>query len=214
MDNLASVLYSNVMSYYGGNRNEEERKIIEEERKPIREEIIALCEKCLAGCTDDDFIRYSSIQILCSTYISMGETEKAKSYAEKMPTTHYAKEHLIAETLKGTEKFKHIQKQIKNSVFYDILNSLCFLMHADLDDGNKPFNSDECMELYHKMIDIINIFIEKGDFGDFNFRLAPAHQELAILYGQKGDAAAALNHFRLAAKHAVMYDSMPPVNEA
>ena len=34
-----------------------------------------------------------------------------------------------------------------------------------------------------------------------------------MLYIQKSDAAAALNHFRLAAKHAIMYDSMPPVND-
>jgi len=67
--------------------------------------------------------------------------------------------------------------------------------------------------LHYKMIDIVNIFVEKGSFGDFNLRLASIHHSLTFLYVQKEDAAAALNHFRLAAKHAVLYDSMPPFND-
>ena len=178
----------------------------------MRDEIIALSEKCLAECTDD-IIRHSSIQRLCLTYAAMDETEKAQSYAKKMPSKHYAMENLITETLKGTEKFKHIQKQIVEAVFYDVLNSIDSLMYTHLDDGTEPFNFDERMELHHKVIDIVNVFIEKGSYGDFNFRLAPAHMELAILYSQKNDIAAALKHFRIAIKHAVPYDAMPLIND-
>ena len=134
-------------------------------------------------------------------------------YAKKMPSKHYAKENLITETLKGTDKFKHIQNQIVSAVFYDVLNSIETLMYTHLDDGTEPFNLDECIELHHKVIDIVNVFVEKGNFGDFNFRLAPAHMELAILYSQKNDTVAALKHFRLAAEHAIPYDAMPLVND-
>ena len=211
MDKLVSVI-SSFISGYDVRWGEEEKKAFDEEKKPVREEIIALSEKTLAECTDDN-IRHSSIKRLCSTYASMGETKKAKSFANKMPDKAYARENLITETLKGTEKYKHIQKQLVNSIFYDVLNSIIWLMITPLDDGSKPFNPDEEIALHHKTIDIINIFIEKGSFGDFNFRLAPAHLELAILYSQKNDAAAALKHFKLAAKHAIPYDAMPPVND-
>lgn len=211
MNDLASTL-SLKTSSYNRNWNEEEKKMIDEERKIIREEIITLCEKILAECTED-IIRYSSIQRLCGTYALMGDNVKAMSFAKKMPNKYLAKEYLITETLNGTEKYNHIRTEIAKSVFYDVLNSISSLMYITLDDGAEPYNSDECIALYHKIIDIINILIEKGSFGDFDFRLADAHNNLTFLYVQKSDSAAALNHFRLAAKHAVMYDSMPPIND-
>jgi tetratricopeptide (TPR) repeat protein len=209
MDNLASTLSVSVSSY-NSNWNEEEKKKIEEERKPIREEIIALDEKILAECTEDN-LRYSSIQRLCRTYAAMGETEKAKSFANKLPNKSYSKENLMTETLKGTKKYVHIQDDVAKDIF-SALNSIAFLIGCTLDDGTEPYNSDECIVLHHKIIDIINIFIEKGSFGDFNLMLVGAHHRLTNLYVEKNDIAAALNHFRLAAKHSIAFDSMPPLN--
>lgn len=211
MNDLASTI-SLKTSFYNRNWSEEEKKMIDEERKIIREEIITLSKKILAECTDD-FIRYSSIQRLCGTYTLMGDKEKAKAFAQKMPNKRLAKDYLITETLNGTEKHNHIRTEIAKSVFYDVLNSIAGLMHITLDDGAEPYNSDECIALHHKIIDIINILIEKGSFGDFDYRLANTHLSLTFLYVQKNDFAAALNHFRLAAKHAVMYDSMPSIND-
>ena len=197
MDGLAAVLSSNADYYDNRNGNEEE--------------IMALSEKILAECTDDN-LRYPSIQRLCHAYASMGETEKATSFAKKMPNT--TQMDMITETLKGTKKYSHMQQQIARSAD-NVVNSIAFLMggYVSLDNGTEPYNSDECIALCHKIIDIVNILIEKGSFGDFNFRLVNAHLKLTFLYVQKGDAAAALNHFRLAAKHAVMYYSIPPIND-
>ena len=101
MECLASALSLSI-SGYNVRHNEEERRIIEEKRKPIKEEIINLSEKILAECTDDN-LRHASIQRLSRTYAYMGETEKAASYANKMPYKFFAREYLITETLKGTE---------------------------------------------------------------------------------------------------------------
>jgi tetratricopeptide (TPR) repeat protein len=211
MNELASTLSVSV-SIYKKDWNEEEKERIKEERKPIWDEIIALSEKILAECTDDDHIRHSSIQYLCNAYVAMDETEKAASFAKKMPFKAYARENLIIQTLKGTAKFKHIQRQMAYSAL-GVLDSVATLMGISLDDESEPYDTDERIELHHKIIDIINILIEKGSFGDFNFRLMDAHQRLSSLYIKKNDADAALNHFRLAAKHAVLYDAMPPVND-
>ena len=224
MNRLASALSSSVNNYYR-DLNEEEKKIIEkegktirkgikifrEEGKIVREEIIALCEKILAGCTDD-LLRHVTIQLVCSTYASMDETEKAKSFAEKMPYKIFSRENLITQTLRGTERYKHLQKEIETDIF-SALNSIVSLTLMPLDDETEPYNSDELIALHHKIIDIINILIEKGSFGDFNFRLFEAHQSLTFLYAQKSDAAAALNHFKFAAKHAVLHDSMSHIND-
>ena len=212
MNSLVSLLSSN-MSYHIGNRSEAEMKAIEEEKKTVREEIVALCEKILAGCTDD-LLRHSTIEQLCITYVSMGETEKAASFANKMPHKHFSRENLITRTLKGTKQYNHIQKELAHSVCFDVLNSIASLIHIALDDGTEAYSLDERMALYRKIIDIANIFVEKGSFGDLNWWLAAAHQNLTFLYIQKNDTAAALNHFRLTAKHSIIQDSMPPVGDA
>jgi len=195
-----------------GGTKEEEKKAIDEGRKPIWDEIIALSEKILAESTDD-WLRHMSIKYLCSTYASMGETEKAKSYAKKMPNNAYSRNDMIVETLTGTEKRNHLQEVIAHSLFFDVLNSISHLMYTQLDDGAEPYNRDEQMALHHKVIDIINIFIEEGSFGDFNMPLMNAHYGLALLYAKKNDAAAALNHFKLAVKYAVLHDAMPAAND-
>jgi hypothetical protein len=118
---------------------------------------------------------------------------------------------MITETFKGTKKYNNIQERIVIGAFVSVLGSISLLMNKDyvsLDDGSAPYNPDECIVLHHKIIDIINILIEKGDFGDFNYPLAGAHNNLTFLYAQKNDSAAALNHFRLAAKYAVIYESI------
>jgi len=188
--------------------DKEEKAAVIEERRPILDEIISLCEKILEGCTDDNH-RHSAVWNLCHTYAFLGEREKAKTYAMKMPHHSYTRADLITHALEGTAKYNHIRDGIGRSVFYDVLNAMAFLVTTPLDGGAEPYTSDERMEICHKVIDIVNIIIEKGSFGDFSFRLLGVHSELATLYSKKGDAAAALEHFKLAAKHAIAYEAMP-----
>ena len=213
MDCLAFVLFINV-GYCDSKWNEEEKKIYNEKKRPIQEEIITLGEKILDECADDN-LRHTSIQRMCNTYARMGENEKAKSFAKKMPHKYLAREYLMTEALKGTEKYNYMKEQIAKSGFFDTVNSIGLLINSSyvtLDDGTETYSPDERIMLNHKIIDIINILIEKGSFGDYNLHLINAHRCLSSLYAQKGDASSALNHFRLAAEHAVLFDSMPPVN--
>jgi hypothetical protein len=158
------------------------------------------------------------MQRLCSIHALMGETEKAATFAKKMPNT--TERQMITDTLKGTKKYNHVQTEIAKGAFYDVLNATSLLMSKDyisLDDGTEPYNTDECIVLHHKIIDIINILVEDGNFGDFTMRLASSHHSLTSLYVKKVLIAAALNHFRLAAKYAVIFDSIakdnPPLSK-
>ena len=210
MNNLASTL-SAATSSYNLKWDEEKKKQIEEERKPIREEIITLCEKILAECTEDSN-RHEAIQGLCRTYAFLGETKKAVSMANKMPHRGATRENLITETLGGMDKFKHIQEMVCNTLL-EVLNWVATLKYIRFDDGTEPYSTDEKVTLDHKIIDIVNILIEKGSFGDFDFPLMDAHHNLALCYIQKNDIASALNHFKLAVKHAALFDSMPTIND-
>jgi len=214
------VLMGNLVSELGINAivqdrkwDDEKKKAVIAERKPVLDEIIAICEKILAECTEDN-LRHIAIQHLCFTYAFLGETEKAKTFANKMPSSTYAQENLIGVALKGTEKHYHLRDRIVRSLFYEVLNSIIALSTTPLDDGAELFTSDEQIIISHKVVDIINIFIEDGNFGDFSFRLVGSHGHLASLYGKKGDGENALKHFRLAAKYGIVHESMPSIHNA
>ena len=105
-----------------------------------------------------------------------------------------------------------MQKEIASNMEW-VLQDIELLIFSCLDDGTNPYNHDECIELLNKVIDIIDILVEKGNYGDYNWLLADTHFYLTLLYIKKNDAATAMNHFRLAAKHAILHDATPQTND-
>ena len=175
-------------------------------RKAFNEEIIAFGEKILAECTDDN-TRYTAIQQLCYAYCDIDEHEKARLLVDKLSGRGATREYLLGHTLKGTEKFKHIQRE--TALYIDSICTEILQLNAyPLDSGTAAYNSDEIAVLKHKVIDIINIFCEDGNFGSFSGQLNNAHFYLCEFYSNKNDYAAALEHLKLAAKHAILFDTI------
>ena len=180
-----------------------------ERQKTLREEEIVLGEKILSECTDD-MIRNNVILRLCQTYCKVGENEKAMDLANKMPLKIASKESLLGYILKGTEKFKHKQTQIANDIA-SVLHAIMYLNDDPIygDSDIKAYNPDELMSLHHKIIDIINIVCEDGNFGSFNRNLSDTHLRLYYSNINKKDDGAALRHLKLATKHAILFDAIP-----
>ena len=178
----------------------------EADKKALNDEIISLCEKILAECTDDK-VRNCAIQYLCYTYCDTGENEKAMDLVNKLPGKDINSDYLIGVILKGTEKFRHKQKQIVNDMGH-ILNGIMFLNHNPLDGEIKAYDPDELAALHSKVIDIINILCEDGNFGSFSNHLSNAHLHLCDFNIQKKDNDAALKHFKLGAQHTILYDAL------
>jgi len=84
---------------------------------------------------------------------------------------------------------------------------------SPVDGETKAYNPDEIISLYHKIIDIINILCEDKNFGNFNFELSDVHLRLYYSNVQKKDNDAALKHFKLAAKHAILFDAIPQTTD-
>ena len=177
-------------------------------KRPMREEVVALCEKIVAECTDDK-VRNMAIQNLCITYPNIGEDEKALALANKMPSSALSNEYLLGIILKGREKYEHKQKEIAKTIV-NTLRDIIYLNDNFADEnGNGAYNLDECIALHHKVLDIINILFEDGNYGYYNSSLVDAHLHLTYFNNQKDDKTAALKHLGLAAKHAIMFDKIP-----
>jgi transcriptional regulator with XRE-family HTH domain len=183
----------------------------ETKRKAFNEEIIALGEKILAECTDDN-TRHWAIQQLCYAYCDMDEHEKARLLVDKLSGRGATREYLLGHTLKGTEKFKHIQREIALDIS-SICTEILQLNSYSLDSGIAAYNSDENAALNHKVIDTINIFCEDGNFGSFSWQLNNAHFYLCEFYLNKNDYAAVKEHLKLAAKHAILFDAINRIED-
>ena len=176
-----------------------------QEKQPnfSNDEVIALCEKVLAECTDDS-IRHSMIQTLCYAYKQCGEHDKTISLATKMPTTVLSREHLLCETLRGTKRYERRQSTIHSDM--DTVLRYMRYHNITLDSGDTAYNLDEYIALQHKVLDMYNILYEDGNCGFDHCRLMETHRHLSFLYMKKGDEPAALKHLRQAANHAIIFD--------
>jgi len=181
-------------------------KSAEKDKKALNEEIISFIEKILAECTDDK-IRHGATQNLCYTYCDMGENEKAMDLANKMPGRGATSDYLLGFILKGTEKFRHKQKQIFHDA-YNIIQEIMYLNYNRFDGEIAAYNPDEDAALHSKVIDIINILCENGIFGSFSGHLSHAHLHLCDYNIQKKDNEAALKHFKLGVRHTILFDEI------
>jgi len=174
-------------------------------KKTLNEEIVSLCEKILAECTDDD-VRHCAISYLCFTYSDMGENEKAMDLAKKQPGKGATSDCLLGFILKGTEKFRHKQKQIARDMG-SAFNTIMYLNYDLLDGETAAYNPDEVAALHSKVIDMINILCEDGNFDYFGRDLLNAHLHLCDFNIQKKDYEAAFKHFKLAAEQTISLDA-------
>ena len=175
-----------------------------EERLNSLKEIINFGEKILAECTDDE-CRHNAVWILCSVYPDpqIGEREKAVKLADKMPHGHLSRESLLVNIYKGAQKFEQKRSKLYNNIA-DVLWGLC--PWDTLDDGSNPHTPEECIALYQKMIKIINLIFDDGNYLANRFFLSNAYYGIAENYAVLGDYESSLANLSLAAEQAVLCD--------
>lgn len=168
-----------------------------------QKEIISIGESVLAECTDD-CIRHSVIQCMCGAYSKIGETEKARVLANKLPTTAFSKSKSLCYILKGNELYRHLQREIMEDL--DFMSRSIQELNNTLDDVNRPYSTDEHIVSLKKIPEIYKIIFEDEDYGFYNWRIYDCYRKLTELYLTKNDTESALEHLRLAAKHAIAWD--------
>jgi len=166
-------------------------------------EVIRLGEKILAECTDDE-LRHSAIQLLCYTYPTVGETEKAVELANKMPDTVLSRHNLLAIIYSGTKKFETRR--------YNIFGNISSLMqdmiynNPYLDDGSQPYTTEELIIIYKQSIEILGVIFGDGNYGFFRQHLAWRYTDIARFYAQLGDYDNAVKYLKIAAEHSIKLD--------
>ena len=159
-------------------------------------EITKLGEKILAECTDDE-VRHSAIQTLCYTYPIAGETEKAVLLAQKMPLACQSRENLLAQIYSGAKRFEQQRENLFSSVG-DVISGL--QSHRGF------FSGSEYIVLNEKVIGLLNLMFDDGNYGLYRFAMAFSYYNIAEFYAKLEKHENALENLKLAAEQAMLCD--------
>lgn len=174
----------------------------EEKKKQYEDALMSLCNQIIDGCTDGEF-RAGAIQILCFIYADKKDYAKAKDLAYKMPPMACCRETLLSIVTTGEEKIHHRKSEI-----LVLLQRLCVILDTTgINSNNRDceYSFDEQACLREKVISLIQLMFEEGDFGFFNCMFSSVCALQAKYYAAKKDAEKALEYLEKAKNHAIAF---------
>ncbi|MHC1695046.1 MAG: helix-turn-helix transcriptional regulator [Eubacteriales bacterium] len=168
--------------------------------RDYRGEIIELGDRLLKESTDNE-IRNSVIQLLCYTYCSMDELNKAKEYALMLPDMNLTRNILLNAVFKGKELLVHTQYNLQE------LTDVIFLTIRWMITA-KTYTAIEKIRAYQKALDFYGLIFDDGDYGFYHCRLMEIYREMSRLYSETGDGENAISCLSLQADNAITCDTM------
>ncbi|MDR0905859.1 MAG: hypothetical protein LBN00_06765, partial [Oscillospiraceae bacterium] len=175
-------------------------------RDEMTQEVIRLGEKILAESTDDE-CRHNAIQILCFVYPEpeVGQREKAVALAEKMPDTLLSRQHLMSHIYNTGDKGAALREDLIFSNISNIITTMRINFYPH-DDGSPRYTAEESITIERKILALIDLMFEDGNYGYFRGIAADEYREMAASYSRHGDNAAAIDNLKLAAEHFIKSD--------
>ncbi len=153
-------------------------------------EAIKICEN-LVGTANDNAIRTKAISILVMLYRNIGETEKAVSYAERMPKLNDCSEIMLAVASDGKEEAKYIGDFLLKSA-----GKFAEQLVYSLMTNKHHFDSDMPITKIKGAIALFHLICDDGNFGEYNGNLIKLYLYLSRVQWERGyhdDAFASLD---------------------
>ena len=154
--------------------------------------------EALSAKVNDQTIMYQAMYRLCGAYKDLGEIEKAVKTANKLPPIWFNKDESLLFLLEGAELKTHLQNFLL-SLIGSFGNVMQHLSRCDYDDEQK-------IRIYEKVIQIIKLLFEDGDYGTQHLNLRSRYLEIAETCAKMNDADAVIENLSAAAEHAIACD--------
>ena len=169
-----------------------------------REESIALFERIRANVPDESS-RNFALGALVEMYMKIGETKKAKQLADSAPSPIYTIDSCRLMILRGADWAWEMSMQIERA-FDDFIWKLRNLLHSFGKD-HPMFTMPEQLALWKKMIDLVNVFYENGDYSFHEQIIIEAHLRRAKLYMTMNEQENALSELEKMREHILHFDA-------
>ena len=172
-----------------------------EERQENGEESIRLFERILEYCTDTS-IRNDVQANICYSMMRYGDKEKARKMAESLPNYYKTAEMVLPHFLEGEERQKCCKVGIQ---------MLAYCFYASVRDMLKDdiFTPEERIALRRKALAMYELVYDDGNYLFTHTRVADLYEDIAADLMEVGQLDEALEHWALAADHAIAFDSLP-----
>ncbi len=177
----------------------------ETRKKFYLKETINLGERILDGCTTEQ-IRQNAIQILCLTYPECGMRDKARELAMTMPFICQSRECLLSNIETGEAKRRALMSESFNLI--QQLERNIVTISTQENNGEMLYSCEERVALMDKIIAMIKLFFEDGDYGFFNSSLQTAHIMQAQNFSETSDGEKALYHLSEATKYTIGFTEL------
>lgn len=172
-----------------------------EERQANGEEAIRISERILEFCTDTS-IRNDVQANICYAMKRYGDKEKARKMAESLPNYYKTAQQVLPIFLEGRER----QECCKSGI-----QMLAYCFYATVRDMLKDdvYTAEERIALRRKVLSMYELVYEDGNYLFTHTRVADLYEDIAADLMEIGQLDEALEHWSLAADHAIAYDTLP-----
>ena len=170
-----------------------------------REESISLFERIREN-VPDEISKNFALGALVEMYMKTGQSEKAKQLAESAPSSPiYTLDSCRLMILRGADWAWEMSMQIERG-FDDFIWKLRNLLHSFGKD-HPMFTMPEQLALWQKMIDLVNVFYENGDYSFHEQIIIEAHFRRAKLYMTMNEQENTLSELEKMCEHILHFDA-------
>ena len=174
------------------------------------DEIARMCEKIVDGCTNDEY-RHYAIERLVYYYARKGDIERAEEMLSKLSYVNQSRESVRIQMYNGDKRIEAMRDYIYGALLQNLETAMKFNFKNDA--GEWIYTEDDMAKSYEKILALLALFFEDGDYGFFFDRAENAHVELARCHARKGNDDIALSHIESAADAAIKFDDFMNAGE-
>ena len=171
-------------------------------------EVIALCEKILAECTDSK-TRYAATETLAIAYGYAGKKDEMLKLADQMPKARFSYENFMVYRWSGNTDLVKRQEYIR-FLIHSLLSTITALSGHTGDNGKPLFSLDERKALWQLVLDLIETLFPDGDyryFAQYAYTVCRFFIRDAL---KEKDGEALWNWLDRCATYAIRFDSHDP----
>lgn len=164
------------------------------------DDVIALCKNILDNCTDST-LRYEALDTLALAYHYAGKNEEMLKLSEQMTPFAYSKERLMMWRWGFDSEALTKRQNYLSDLLHELLYTLLLIPNS------KKYSSEETIQIWKRIVDIIEIMFPDGDYQVFAQQAATACDCIARKYLQNGDEEQCLYWLERACDYIVYLDT-------
>ncbi len=166
-------------------------------------ETIKLCMRHL-DVTDDIKAKCRYITYISRSYEELGEHKKAIEWVNKLPEEFMSVGHNKNYILEGAELIQN-EMNVIDSTFNNLINYMMLLADIEYRNEKTPYDFWQRIDILKKIIKMIELIYEDGDYGFVNVNLADLYRIIGACYANCKMADETLKYLECSVNYSIKF---------